>query len=244
MAVNFSEEEITQMYQMYEEVLGEIQNETQYVVEHLGEKAQRAQYKPVTELSIEAVRYYNEELKDAELKALKDWQDSEISFSKIMDELSAGEDAKNRGKMLEVQIEEEIQSWRSMDFSQLSAIPNVNMNISERDFEEIEQMIEAFTTNLEEKQNQYARKIEERKEENTIYVAIEPVILQSIEMVTEGFRSGIKNSFNQLGAEFSKRDEKIKGLGSGTAQSVASNSQKLVSDGIAALRAKTKQIWD
>lgn len=147
MAVNFSEEEITQMYQMYEEVLGEIQNETQYVVEHLGEKAQRAQYKPVTELSIEAVRYYNEELKDAELKALKDWQDSEISFSKIMDELSAGEDAKNRGKMLEVQIEEEIQSWRSMDSSQLSAIPNVNMNISERDFEEIEQMIEAFTTN-------------------------------------------------------------------------------------------------
>ncbi len=146
--------------------------------------------------------------------------------------------------MLEVQIEEEIQSWRSMDSSQLSAIPNVNMNISERDFEEIEQMIEAFTTNLEEKQNQYARKIEERKEENTIYVAIEPVVLQSIEMVTEGFRSGIKNSFNQLGAEFSKRDEKIKGLGSGTAQSVASNSQKLVSDGIAALRAKTKQIWD
>ena len=70
------------MYQMYEEVLGEIQNETQYVVEHLGEKAQRAQYKPVTELSIEAVRYYNEELKDAELKALKDWQDSEISFQK------------------------------------------------------------------------------------------------------------------------------------------------------------------
>ena len=36
MAVNFSEEEITQMYQMYEEVLGEIQNETQYVGRTLG----------------------------------------------------------------------------------------------------------------------------------------------------------------------------------------------------------------
>ena len=120
MGFNFSEDEITSMYQIYQNALETIQEQTQKVVEQITTKAQELKYEPVITLSTEAVTYYNEELKNAETRALTEWQSSELSFTRVMEKMSAGESAKNRSRTLESQIEDEIQSWRPVDSSQLN----------------------------------------------------------------------------------------------------------------------------
>ena len=85
MGFNFSEDEITSMYQIYQNALETIQEQTQKVVEQITTKAQELKYEPVIKLSTEAVTYYNEELKNAETRALTEWQSSELSFTRVME---------------------------------------------------------------------------------------------------------------------------------------------------------------
>lgn len=89
MGFNFSEEEISSMYKMYQDCLSEIQEETKGVAETLATHAQELKYEPVIKLSVEAVKYYNEELKQAELRAMDEWQSSDLSFTRVMEKMSA-----------------------------------------------------------------------------------------------------------------------------------------------------------
>ena len=70
MKFDFSEEEITEMYKLYEGALNELQEETKKVVDKITEKARELRYKPVTNLSIEAISYYNNKLRQPELSAM------------------------------------------------------------------------------------------------------------------------------------------------------------------------------
>lgn len=244
MGFNFSEDEINEMYRMYQNALGTIQEQTQKVVEQLTAKAQKLKYEPVIKLSVEAVTYYNEELKNAEMRALSEWQSSDLSFTRFMERMSAGEDAKNRSKTLESQIEEEIQSWKSLDFSQLNGIDTANSTCYVSDYEDIKQIIDQYISSLEDQQNQYMNSIESKKEENDIYISIEPVVLQSIAIVVEGFKAGVNASFAELAQEFETREKESQALGAGAAQNAISKSQSLVDGSVSALKAKVKQILD
>lgn len=244
MRFDFSEEEINKMYGMYQNALKEIQEQVERVVEELIEKSRTIQYELVIKVSIASLEYYNETLKKTELQALKDWQEGAVSFSKIMDKLSAGENAVNRGKELETQIEEEIQSWRSLDTSELSGIDTTNMKCETEDFEEIKQIITQFIDGLNEMQNGYSGTLENCKDENGIYIAIEPVIMQSIAIVIQGFGQGINESYLKLAQEFETRSQAVKALGAETTQTIASRSQSFVSDSISELREQMRRILD
>lgn len=244
MGFNFSEDEITSMYGMYQNALNTIQEQTKRVAEQITNKAQELKYEPVIKLSVEAVDYYNEELKQSEMRALNEWQGSDLSFTRIMERMSAGEGAKNRSRTLEAQIEEEIQSWGAVDSSQLNAIDTTNWRCEPNDFEDIKEIVNQFVSFLEEQQNQHASALENKKEENTIYVSIEPVVLQSIAIVIEGFKSGISASFSELAQQFDNKENEAKSLGAEAAQNAASKSQSFVSSGVSALKAKVKMILD
>lgn len=244
MGFNFSEDEINEMYRMYQNALGTIQEQTQKVVEQLTAKAQKLKYEPVIKLSVEAVTYYNEELKNAEMRALSEWQSSDLSFTRFMERMSAGEDAKNRSKTLESQIEGEIQSWKPLDFSQLNGIATANAKCYPNDYEDIKQIIDQYISSLEDQQNQYMNSIESKKEENDIYISIEPVVLQSIAIVVEGFKAGVNESFAELAQGFETREKESQALGAGAAQNAISKSQSFVGGGASALKAKVKQILD
>lgn len=244
MGFNFSEEEIGNMYGMYESALNEIQEGTKGIAEQLTEIAKELKYEPVVKLSVEAVDYYNEELKQTVVRALNEWQNGDLSFSRVMEKMSAGESAKSRSKELEGRIEEGISSWRTVDAGQLSGIDTTNWRCELEDFENIKDTVGRFVETLEEMQNQYANNLESQKEENEIYISIEPVILQTISIVAEGFKAGISESFSSLAQEFESRANEVKSLGAGAAQTAASKSQSFVSSGAAALKAKVKLILD
>lgn len=243
MGFNFAEEEITEMYNLYRTCLDEIHKETKGIADTLANFANELKYQPVVKLSIEAVKYYNEALKQDEIKAMEDWENSDLSFTKVMEEMSAGDSAKNRSKQLEAQIEEEIQSWKGIEDS-LTEIDTTNWKCDASDFENIKQEINRFIEELETKQNQYENDMENRKSENEIYVSIEPVVIQSISIVIAGFREGISGSFAELAQEFENKSNKVKGLGVATAQTTTAKAQSFVSSGASALKAKVKQILD
>lgn len=243
MGFNFAEEEITEMYNLYRTCLDEIHKETKGIADTLANFANELKYQPVVKLSIEAVKYYNEALKQDEIKAMEDWKNSDLSFTKVMEEMSAGDSAKNRSKQLEAQIEEEIQSWKGIEDS-LTEIDTTNWKCDASDFENIKQEINRFIEELETKQNQYENDMENRKSENEIYVSIEPVVIQSISIVIAGFREGISGSFAELAQEFENKSNKVKGLGAATAQTTTAKAQSFVSSGASALKAKVKQILD
>lgn len=244
MGFNFSEEEISSMYKMYQDCLNEIQEETKGVAEALTTHAQELKYEPVIKLSVEAVKYYNEELKQAELRAMDVWKSGDLSFTKVMEKMSAGENAKNRSRQLESQIEQEIQSWKRLDDSSLSGIDTTNWRCEASDFESIKQVINRFVESLEAKQNQYTNNIQNQKSENEIYVSIEPVVAHSISIVIAGFKSGISESFSSLAQEFENKANEVRGLGANAAQTATLKAQDFVSSGASALKAKVKQILD
>ena len=106
MGFNFAEEEINEMYSLYSACLNEIHEETKGVADALSNFARELKYQPVIKLSDKAVEYYNEALKQDEIKAMEEWENSDLSFTKVMKEMSAGDSAENRSKQLEAQIEE------------------------------------------------------------------------------------------------------------------------------------------
>lgn len=144
---------------------------------------------------------------------------------------------------MEAQIEEQIQSWTRIEDS-LTEIDTTNWKCDISDFENIKQEINRFIENLETKQNQYENDMENRKSENEIYVSIEPVVIQSIAIVIAGFREGISGSFAELAQEFENRSNKVKGLGTASAQTATAKAQSFVSSGAAALKAKVKEILE
>lgn len=244
MGFNFSEEEISNMYKMYQECLIEIHEETKGIAEILTNYAKKLKYEPVIKLSMEAIGYYNEELKQSEIKAMDEWKNSDLSFNRVMELMSAGESAKDRSKQLETQIEEVIQSWKRLDDSGLSGIVTRNWKCDGSDFEDIKQEINRFVESLEAKQSKYLNSVENQKVENEIYTSIEPVIVQSISIVIAGFQSGIGNSYSVLAQEFENRSNTVRGLGVNAAQTAAAKSQSFISSGASELKAKVKQILD
>lgn len=244
MGFNFSEDEITNMYRIYQDCLCEIQEETEGIAKKLTEYAQEMKYAPLVKLSVETLKYYNEELKRAELTALEDWKSGEISFTKIMEKMSAGENAKSRSKELETQIEQEIQSWKKLDDSELLAIDTTHLECDSSDFENIQQEINRFVESLESKQNEYANNIEDQKSENDIYISIEPVVAQSFAIVIAGFQSGISESYAALAQKYEARSDEVQKLGAAAAQAAAAKSHNFISSGVSALKSKVKQILD
>lgn len=244
MGFNFSEEEITEMYRMYQETLEAIQNQTKDIAEALAEHAKKMKYEPVINLAVESIDYYNNELKAVEKKALADWQDGDLSFTAIMKRMRAGEEAEARSKRLEGEIESQIDSWGVLDSSQFSSIQKANWNGDAKDFEIIKQSINNFVSTLENTLGQMASRVGNKKDDNEIYISIEPVILQSIKIVIEGFREGISGSFNELSIAFERKQQEVRNLGSQTAQNVSAKSQSMVSDGVSALKAKVKTILE
>ena len=83
-----------------------------------------------------------------------------------------------------------------------------------------------------------------QKSENEIYISIEPVVLQSISIIVEGFKTGINESFLDLSRRFEDRSNTVRGLGANAAQAATTKSQSFVSSGASALKAKVKQILD
>lgn len=243
MGFNFAEEEINGMYNMYSTCLNEIHEETKGITDALSNFARELRYQPVIKLSNKAVEYYNEALKQDEIKAMEEWENSDLSFTKVMKAMSAGDSAENRSKQLEAQIEEQIQSWKRIEDS-LTEIDTTNWKCDISDFENIKQEINSFIENLETKQNQYENDMENRKSENEIYVSIEPVVIQSIAIVIAGFREGISGSFAELAQEFENKSNMVKGLGAASAQTATAKAQSFVSSGAAALKAKVKEILE
>ena len=244
MGFNFCEEEITEMYRMYQETWDAIQEQTKNIAEALAEHAKKMKYEPVINLAIESINYYNNDLKAVEKKALSDWQEGELSFTAIMRKMSAGEEAEARSRRLEGEIESQIDSWGSLDSSQFSSIPKANWNGDAQDFQMIKQTIDNFVSTLENTLGQMASRVGNKKDENEIYISIEPVILQSIKIVIDGFRDGISGSFSELAEAFNLRQQEVRNLGNATAQNVSAKSQSMVSDGVSALKAKVKTILE
>jgi short subunit dehydrogenase-like uncharacterized protein len=243
MGFNFAEEEITEMYNMYSACLDEIHEETKGICDKLVNYARELRYEPVIKVSHEAISFYNEELKQSELKAMEDWKSSELSFTQVMEQMRAGESAKNRSKQLENQIEQQIQAWKQID-DNLDGIDTTNWKCDTEDFENIKQDIDCYIESMETKQNQYENNIENQKSENEIYISIEPVVLQSISIIVEGFKTGINESFLDLSRRFEDRSNTVRGLGANAAQAATTKSQSFVSSGASALKAKVKQILD
>ena len=107
----------------------------------------------------------------------------------------------------------------------------------------IKQTIDNFVSTLENTLGQMASRVGNNKDENEIYISIEPVILQSIKIVIDGFRYEISGSFSELAEAFNLRLQEVRKLGNETAQNVSAKSQSMVSDGVSALK-KVKTILE
>lgn len=224
MAFDFREEAIDEMYGMYNTVLESLHGKIDIVTKNIIDKAKEMQYKPMVDLCGAATKYCNDTLRSDIKKAMSDWQSSEQSFPRLLDELMAGEEAIDRAKQLEQQIAGSIDNWKRVDDESIST---ANANAKSEDFEKVQQIVNNCITGLEQLEATYRTKIQEKKNDNTIYVSIEPVVLSSIAIVKNGFEVAIRTSFNELARTFVKQDEKARSMGENTAETVKKMHRKL-----------------
>ena len=92
--------------------------------------------------------------------------------------------------------------------------------------------------------SKYTNMIQTKKADNQIYISIEPVVIQSVSIVSEGFKEGISQSFSELANEFQNKLNEVSSLGNSVGQSVAAKSQAYINSGVESLKAKVKQILD
>lgn len=244
MAYNFREDQINEMYSLYTDSLDTIQRLAKSVVDKMSEKATELKYDPVVKVCRAVVSYYNEELKQNELRALQSWQDSEMSFENIMKLQKAGENAVSRSRTLESNIDGQIQAIQPVGGEDLDTIDTTNWKCEKKDFQDFKQIIDRFIKELEIEQKQYETKISAKMEDNTIYVSIKPVIIQTFSIVSEGFKSGITESFSELANEFEERENAVKAKGASASETAAHRAQSLSSEGVNDLKNKLRTIWE
>lgn len=241
MAFDFREEAITEMYGMYQGVLESLHEQINDVTQNIIDKAKEMQYKPMVDLCSAATKYCNATLKSDIKKTMSNWQDSEKSFPKLLDELMAGEEAISRAKQLEQQIAGSIDIWKGVE-DQSASIRTANANAKKEDFERVQQMVRNCVGKLEQLESGYNQKIQEKKADNTIYVSIEPVVLASVAIVKNGFETAISTSFRELARVFEQQDQKAKAMGNNTAQRVKNDAQKIVQEGAQKLQETVRKI--
>lgn len=239
MAFDFREEAIDEMYGMYNTVLESLHGKIDIVTKNIIDKAKEMQYKPMVDLCGAATKYCNDTLRSDIKKAMSDWQSSEQSFPRLLDELMAGEEAIDRAKQLEQQIAGSIDNWKRVDDESIST---ANANAKSEDFEKVQQIVNNCITGLEQLEATYRTKIQEKKNDNTIYVSIEPVVLSSIAIVKNGFEVAIRTSFNELARTFVKQDEKARSMGENTAETVKKNAQEIAHQGAQKLQKVVRKI--
>lgn len=244
MGYNFREEEINAMYTLYLSSIENLNNQVNDVINKLTDKSAELKYEPIVNLSKEAVVYYNEDLRRDELKAMNEWQDSELSFRNIMIQHRAGESAQSRSRQLEGRIEGEIEGLNTIDASRLDSIDTADWKCDSEDFEEMIGIIDKFIHSLEGAKETYRSRLGFLKEENSIYISIEPVILQTYAIVTEGFRNGISSSYIELSRLFQESEQRLISQGNNISQSISAKAQSLVGESVSSIKQKAKSIWE
>lgn len=239
MAFDFREEAIDEMYGMYNTVLKSLHGKIDIVTKNIIDKAKEMQYKPMVDLCGAATKYCNDTLRSDIKKAMSDWQSSEQSFPRLLDELMAGEEAIDRAKQLEQQIAGSIDNWKRVDDESIST---ANANAKREDFEKVKQIVNNCITGLEQLEATYRTKIQDKKNDNTIYVSIEPVVLSSIAIVKNGFEVAIRTSFNELASTFERQDQKASSMGDDTAETVKKNAQEIAKQGAQKLQEVVRKI--
>ena len=239
MAFDFREEAIDEMYGMYNTVLKSLHGKIDIVTKNIIDKAKEMQYKPMVDLCGAATKYCNDTLRSDIKKAMSDWQSSEQSFPRLLDELMAGEEAIDRAKQLEQQIAGSIDNWKRVDDESIST---ANANAKREDFEKVKQIVNNCITGLEQLEATYRTKIQDKKNDNTIYVSIEPVVLSSIAIVKNGFEVAIRTSFNELESTFERQDQKASSMGDDTAETVKKNAQEIAKQGAQKLQEVVRMI--
>lgn len=241
MAFDFREDAINEMYGMYNTVLESLHGKIDIVTINIIDKAKEMQYKPMVDLCGAATKYCNDTLRSDIKKTMSDWQSSEQSFPRLLDELMAGEEAINRAKQLEQQIAGSIDNWKRVD-GESKSISTANANAKMEDFEKVQQIVNNCITGLEQLEETYGTKIQDKKNDNTIYVSIEPVVLSSIAIVKNGFEMAIRTSFNELARTFDKQDQKARSMGENTAATVKNNAQGIAKQGAQKLQEVVRTI--
>lgn len=244
MKFDFSEEEITSMYSVYEEALNAVHARTGKVAQELIARATQLKYEPVVKITSDAVTFYNEGIKAAEKRALEDWKQGDLSFTNLIKEMGAGDAAKARSQTLEADIESLIGAWETIDTSSVTGIDTSNWKCEESDFEDLAEMIKNYVDGIDGLRDEYSKSIANKKNDNGIYISIEPIVLQSISIVSAGFNEGVKKSFGELAQMFSDHANKVANAGSAYSDNIASKASGYVSSGISKLNSSVKAIWN
>lgn len=241
MAVNFSEEEIKKMYSLYEKMLEDIRKQTETLSENMISWAKKVHYEPAVKLAKEIVGFYNNDIRQAVKKSIQDWKDSDDSFEALLNRLKAGESAKKTGRKMEEKIIEDVNTWKEVDGSQLAHIDTANPVCKKEDIEKARDYLDKYKKNMRELRDSCTRKVQNKQEENSMYVAIEPVVLTTAQLIFKGFDKA-KTSVTEMAADFEKMERGIRGAAGEAARSMSRKSEQESQESFNALKKRVKKI--
>lgn len=241
MAMNFSAEEIKNMYRFYTNMLATMTEKTKVLATGLQQQAKNTHYEPVVILSNNILKFYNEDLIKKIEKSLEEWTQSEFSFQKFLDRMKAGESAKQTGKNIERKIIDDLKNgWKTVP--ELGAIDTSAPVCKKEDIEQISQMISTYKKDMDDCVKDTLKQVRAKQDENSMYVSILPVIETTGNMVSDGFSKAADEGTKVLKNDFVSQEKNARKIASEGSKSFANEQLKKAS--FASLKAGAKKILE
>ena len=241
--INFSEESINQMYQLYSSMLGEVSAEAETFSRTVAEKARETQYLKMVELAARVLEYCSTDLKQNAMKAFETWQESAASLQALMRNYQAGEEAVNTARAAEERIRGQLEGWNVGAGEDLGGIDTSHPQYEPgKDDDAVTEAAMRYRDALDRIMESYSAKAQDEQEENMIFMCIGAAVNSTMMAVLSGI-GGVQSAVQEFQAKTSEMEASAKSKTEEGGQNAARQASSLSQDGVSELLSKVRGIW-
>ena len=190
--LSISQEAVQELFAILQKCLQEFQQENKTLYNDYGKIVRETNNKRYLDLGNEIFDSYNKEINGKlREKMMRAWRDdSSTSLSNTLRTIGAGAKAEELARMIEAKIEDTLKCSAKMALLQINLTGEVVSD--DRDYDKIIQLLNGYKDRLNQLRGKYYNIINNKNQENQLYMQLKPVIMIIFDMSTNFF-SIIKN---------------------------------------------------
>ncbi|WP_438315204.1 hypothetical protein [Sporosarcina sp. FA9] len=173
---SLTEESQNEILGNYASFLNDLQAEVNNFTDQLNEICEKTKFRPLVQLTIQAVNFYNDDLPKIVNEAFDEWSTSKgslVGFIRQLDE--EDEAATETARRLQGELKAQIEDMFAIKKSVYSGATD-EPEISEDDYEVLQEIVRLSIGVLEDIKTTFMTKIEDEAEGNKVFLTIKPVV--------------------------------------------------------------------
>lgn len=197
---NLSEEIEQEIVNSYSTMLDDLTQRLHTLNDSLMDLCSRVKYAPMVRLVNNTIEMFDEDIRQVAQTTFEEWLDGEGCFSAAARRYQSGEEAEGTARALESQLQDVFNDfWANQPMGSAFSIDTARPKAEDADFEELEELYNTCSQDLQETTNSLLRTLEEQSVEDGTYRSLFPAI--------QCVGNAISTAFEQFGAKVKEGKE-------------------------------------